>query len=150
MLWYVFNYYQATNKPPNSLLVLLDSSNERRSRQRTLEGALARHWCHEHEKSHANQQKAIITFPSSWAFFSITPIFVSQAVITTVAKTNLASYNAVLFQTYSTNAYTALVAQESFAKDGNVTVKFSHNPLEAEPMHRTFGGLARHLHKKYT
>lgn len=29
-----------------------------------------------------------------------------------------------------------------------MTVKFSHNPLQAEPMHRVFGGLARHLHYK--
>jgi hypothetical protein len=50
--------------------------------------------------------------------------------------------------TWSTNAYSAFVAHESFIRPGNITVKLSANPAEAESLGRSFGELAQHLHQQ--
>ncbi|KAF2399581.1 hypothetical protein EJ06DRAFT_522457 [Trichodelitschia bisporula] len=56
-------------------------------------------------------------------------------------------YNAVLFQTNSTNAYTAFVAGESFMQQ-NITVNFSHEVHEAKHLLQTYGNLAYRLHQE--
>ena len=58
------------------------------------------------------------------------------------------SYNSTLFITWSTNAYSAFVAHDSFAQPGNITVQLSSNPIEAAALGYAFGTLAQQLHEK--
>jgi len=50
--------------------------------------------------------------------------------------------------TWSTNAYSAFVAHESFTRPGNITVQLSGNPYEAQTLGHSFGELAQHLHQQ--
>lgn len=56
-------------------------------------------------------------------------------------------YNSFLFQTWSTNSYSAFVAHESFmTKPGNITIKLSNSTNDAATLEQEFGALAKHLH----
>jgi hypothetical protein len=63
-----------------------------------------------------------------------------------LVTTNSSSFNAFLFQTYSANAYTAIIAQETFLDSQNYTIKFS-NPL-VDVGSKDFNAVVNHLHRQ--
>jgi hypothetical protein len=66
-------------------------------------------------------------------------------VLNSSGLSNSSSFNAFLFQTYSANAYTALIAQENFLVAKNYTVKFT--PL-VEASRKDFRVVINQLHRQ--